>query len=52
MKYLQIIWVSLAMAACGGGSGSADATTSSSTTTSSSALQFGNTTLGNAKFSE
>ena len=52
MKYLIAILFLIELVACGGGSGGSADTGSSTTTSSSSTLQFGNTTLGNAKFSE
>jgi hypothetical protein len=49
--FLTVIFASLASCGGGGGGGATTETAATSTTTNST-LQFGNTTLGNAKFSQ
>jgi hypothetical protein len=53
MKFFLIMFASLTVLACGGGGGSAQAPASNSNSnTTNSTQQFGNATLGSAKFSQ
>jgi hypothetical protein len=51
MNRFFVIFILSTLASCGGGGGGVSTETATSTTTNST-LQFGNTTLGNAKFSQ
>ena len=51
MKIFYLLLSMITIASCGGG-GDGAASTEANTTATNSTLQFGNTTLGNAKFSQ
>ena len=52
MNRFFAIFILSTLASCGGGGGGGVSTETATSTTTNSTLQFGNTTLGNAKFSQ